>query len=180
MTEIHGSPGAAPQMPAAPNAGPAPAPYGGADLSPEPPEYGADLGPVADAGGNIMGSVTGLNTTESPVAHDVNAGTADAPYYPGPLSPIDAAGDNDAGGRDDVAATVAQAVSNAEARFAEHQADTYGQGSTIGDLLTFPPSPLDPGTVGGLGGGTDPAGAFYDPPRGGSPQTFPNTGNEPG
>jgi hypothetical protein len=180
VADVTLSPGAAPQMPAAPNAGPAPVPYADADLSPEPPVYAADLGPLADAGDHVMGSVTGLNTTESPAAHDVNAGPPDAPYYPGPLVPIDAAGDADAGGRDDVAATVAQAVSNAEARFAEHQSDTFAQGSTIGDLLTFPPSPLDPGAVGGLKGGTDPSGAFYDPPRGGAPETFANTGNEPG
>lgn len=180
MADIPLSPGDAPQMPAAPNSGPAPAPYGGADLSPEPPDYAADLGPVADAGADVMSTVTGLGTTESPAAHDIAAGVADAPYYPGPLVPIDAAGDNDAGGRDDVAATVGQAVSNAEARFAEHQGDTYQQGSTIGDLMTFPQGPLDPGTVGGLKGGTDPSGQFYDPPRGGAPETYVNYGNEPG
>ncbi len=85
-------------------------------------------------------------------------------------------GDADAGGRDDVAGSVAGAVANAGARWHEHQGDTYGQGSQIGDLMTFPPSPLDPGVVGGL---TDPSGAFYDPPRGGAPGTFVNTGNEP-
>jgi len=178
MTEIHGSPGDAPQMPAAPGPGPAPVPYAGADLSPEQPDYAADLGPVADAGSTVMAPAYGV--TESPAAHDVAAGLADAPYYPGDLSPIDAAGDDDAGGRDDVSGTVGGAVAAAEARFAEHQADTYGLGSTIGDLMTFPPGPLDPGAVGGLKGGTDPAGSFYDPPRGGGPETYANTGNEPG
>lgn len=38
-----------------------------------------------------------------------------------------------------------------------------GAGSQIGDRMTMPPSPLDPG-VGSLGSGqTDPGGAFYDP-----------------
>jgi hypothetical protein len=178
MTDIPLSPGAAPQMPAAPNSGPAPAPYGGLDLSPEPPDYAADLGPLADAAGAVMAGVTGLGTTESAVAHDIAAGTADAPYYPGPLSPINAMGDDDDGGRDDVSGTVAGAVANATGRWQEFQGDT-GAGSTIGDLMTFPPGPLDPGAVGGLKGGTDPAGSFYDPPRGGTPQNFPNTGNEP-
>jgi hypothetical protein len=86
-----------------------------------------------------------------------------APYDPGTPSPIQAHGDADAGGRDDVAGSVAEAVANAEARFHEHMSDTYGQGSTIGDVMTFPPNPLDPG-VGTLGT-TDPSGAFYDPPR---------------
>lgn len=179
MADIHGSPGDAPRMPSAPNSGPAPVPYGGADLSPEPPVYAAELGPLDDAGANVMSGVTGLNTTESPVAHDVNAGLV-TPYYAGAISPINAAGDDDAGGRDDVSATVAGAVANATGRWQEFQSDTYGQGSTYGDLMTFPPGPLDPGAVGGLKGGTDPSGSFYDPPRGGSPQTFPNTGNEPG
>jgi hypothetical protein len=164
-------------MPAAPNAGPAPAPYAGGDLRPEPPVYGAEMGPMADAAGAVMAGATNLGTTQAPFAHDVNAGPPDAPYYPGPLSPIDAAGDADAGGRDDVAGTVAGAVANATGRWQEFQGDTYGQGSTIGDVMTFPPGPLDPGVVGGL---TDPSGQFYDPPRGGAPEAFVNTGNLPG
>jgi hypothetical protein len=177
MTEIHGSPGDAPQMPAAPNSGPAPVPYGGADLSPEPPVYAAEMGPLTDAAGAVMAGVTGLGTTESPAAHDVNAGAVDAPYFPGQIDPIFAAGDDDAGGRSDVAGDVATAVANATARWQELQSDTFGQGSTIGDLMTLPPSPLDPG-VGSLGE-TNPSGAYYDPPRGGAPQNYPNTGNEP-
>lgn len=162
MADIHGSPADAPQMPAAPNSGPAPAPYGGADLSPEPPDYAADLGPADDAGANVMSGVTGLGTTESPSAHDVAAGTADAPYYPGPLVPVNAAGDDDAGGRDDVSGTVSGAVAAATGRWQENQAYTMQQGGTAGDILALPPSPLDPGVVGGL---TDPSGALYDPPR---------------
>jgi hypothetical protein len=86
-----------------------------------------------------------------------------APYAPGSPDPIFVGGDNDAGGTDSVAGDVAAAMAAAEARYHEYQGDTYGQGSRIGDTVTMPPSPLDPG-VGSLGT-TDPAGAFYDPPR---------------
>jgi hypothetical protein len=55
--------------------------------------------------------------------------------------PIVFPGNPDAGGRDTVASTVAGAVANAEARYREHQADTYGQGSTIGDALSLPEVP---------------------------------------
>jgi hypothetical protein len=91
------------------------------------------------------------------------AGPAPAPYSPGEVSPIFAGGDADAGGRDIVAGTVDGAVAAAEARFGELQGDTYGQGSVIGDVMTLPASPLDPG-VGSLGV-TQPTGAYYDPPR---------------
>ena len=47
-------------------------------------------------------------------------------------------GDADPGGRDPVAASVAEAVANEEARYTELAADTYGAGSTIGDVLTLP------------------------------------------
>lgn len=179
MADIHGSPADAPQMPAAPNSGPAPVPYGGADLSPEPPDYAAEMGPLSDPAADIMSGVVGLGTTESPVAHSLAAidVSGDAPYYPGPLSPINAMGDPDAGGRDDVSGTVAGAVANATGRWQEFQGDN-GAGGRIGDIMTLPPSPLDPG-VNSLGT-TDPAGAFYDPPRGGAPETFIGTGNEPG
>lgn len=151
-------------MPSAPNAGPAPVPYGGMDLSPQPPVYGVALdGDASGATAAILAGVTGLGTTESPAAHDIAAGTVDAPYYPGALSPIDAAGDPDAGGRDDVSGSVAGSVAAAEARWREFAADTYAQGSTYGDLMSFPPSPLDPGA--GVGN-TSPTGGFYDPPRG--------------
>ena len=86
-----------------------------------------------------------------------------APYAPGSPQQIYVGGDADAGGRDDVGGSVAEAQANAQARFHEHQSDTYGQGSTIGDVMTLPPSPLDPGV--GSTGTTDPSGAFYDPPR---------------
>lgn len=86
-----------------------------------------------------------------------------APYDPGTLSPVQVHGDADAGGRDDVASSVAEAQANAEARFHEHMSDTYGLGSVIGDLVTMPSNGLDPAAS--SPGTTDPAGAFYDPPR---------------
>jgi hypothetical protein len=85
-----------------------------------------------------------------------------APYAPGSPDPILTGAAADAGGRDDVAGDVAGAMANAQARFHEHETDTYGQGSTIGDVMTFPPSPLDPGSGTGI---TEPSGGFYDPPR---------------
>jgi hypothetical protein len=57
------------------------------------------------------------------------------------IDPILFPGDPDPGGRDDVAATVGEAVSNAQARYHEHQIDTYAQGGVIGDLMTLPPTP---------------------------------------
>ena len=164
MADIHGSPADGGQMPQAANSGPAPVPYAGPDQSPEPPDYGVSL-VLGDAAHEVM-SFPGLGSpvvTESAVAHSIPAGLADAPYYVGPLSPVMAMGDADAGGRDDVAGDVAGAVAAATARWREHESDTHAQGSVIGDLVTLPPSPLDPG-VGSLGI-TDPMGAFYDPPR---------------
>lgn len=61
-----------------------------------------------------------------------------APYSPGDSRPIQAHGDADAAGRDDVAGSVAAAQAAAEARYHEHQTDTYGQGSQIGDSMTLP------------------------------------------
>jgi hypothetical protein len=61
-----------------------------------------------------------------------------APYAPGQHQPIQAHGDADAGGRDDVAGDVAGARANANARYGEHETDTYGQGSRIGDALDLP------------------------------------------
>ena len=93
-----------------------------------------------------------------------------APYAPGEPDPIFAGGDADAGGRDDVAGDMAQAKANAEARYGEHETDTYGLGSHIGDVITFSGgSPLDPGAAPGE---TAPEGHYYDPPRG-------YEGNEP-
>ena len=61
-----------------------------------------------------------------------------APEAMGATDPVYAGGDADAGGRDDVAGSVAGAQAAAGARFHEHQSDTYAQGSTIGDSLTLP------------------------------------------
>jgi hypothetical protein len=60
------------------------------------------------------------------------------------VSPIQFTADDDPGGRDIVAGDPAAAVAAAEARLAEMQADTYGQGSTIGDVLDLPHSPFNP------------------------------------
>lgn len=175
ITPADSAPQAPGQQPQASSPGPAPAPYAGPSQRPEPPRYDVGDGAARDPGMDVMGGVTGNAVQESAYAHDMGAGLV-APYYGGQISPVRAHGDADPGGRDDVADSVAGAVANAGARWHEHQGDTYGQGSQIGDLMTFPASPLDPGTVGGL---TAPSGAFYDPPRGGSPETYVNTGNQP-
>jgi hypothetical protein len=68
-----------------------------------------------------------------------------------------------------------------------YEAQQRPLGGRIGDHMTMPPSPLDPG-VGSLGSGeTDPFGNFYDPPRPGAQETsvtpgtsyMDNTGNQP-
>jgi hypothetical protein len=64
-----------------------------------------------------------------PVSHEV------APGGQGIAFP----GDADPGGRDPVAGAVAGAVASEEARYTELAADTYGAGSTIGDVMTLPP-----------------------------------------
>lgn len=71
-------------------------------------------------------------------------------------APIAFPGDPDAGGRDVVAGTVADAMANAMDRRTEMQGDTYGLGSTIGDVLTLPTA----SSTGAYGG------SYYDPPRG--------------
>jgi hypothetical protein len=163
FTNPDSAPQAPGQMAGAPNSGPAPVPYSGADQSPIPADYGLPLTGFDSPGGGVMAGVSGNAVQEAGYAHDLNAGLC-TPYYGGAISPIDAMGDADAGGRDDVADSVAGAVAAAEARFREHQADAATPGpSHIGDFMTLPPNPLDPG-VGSLGL-TDPSGAFYDPPR---------------
>ena len=99
---------------------------------------------------------------DAPQMPAIGAGPPAAPYYAGPLAPVDAMGDADPGGRDNVAGTVGESVTSANARLHELQSDTFGVGSTIGDLVMFPPAPLDPGA--GVGN-TAPTGDFYDPPR---------------
>jgi len=159
-----------PQMPQASMPGIAPAPYTGPDQRPEPPTYAAAAVTWNLPGPDVMAfpGGTGANAVqESGYAHDVNAGLV-SPFYAGAISPVQMPGPGDAGGRDDVAGTVAGAVANATGRYLEHEGDTHGIGSTIGDVMTFPPSPLDVPAGPGL---TDPAGHYYDPPR--------NYGDEP-
>jgi len=153
-------PTAPPMMPQASTPGPAPVPYGGPDERPEPPVYAAPgISPVS-TGAGVMSTVPGASPLAAP---NVN------PYEPGATSPVMFPADTDPGGRDIVSGTVAGAVAAAEARFGELQGDTYGFGSHVGDIMTLPSSPLDPG-VGSLGT-TMPSGAYYDPPR--------NYGDEP-
>ena len=163
MADIHGSPGGEAQGPAAPNPGPAPVPYAGPDQGAANVTYAVTAATFGLAGDDVMQGVTGNAVQESGYAHDVNAGLV-TPFYAGGISPIYVGGDADAGGRDSVSGTVAGAVTAAEARYLELEGDTHAQGSTIGDIMTLPPSPLDPGV--GTTGVTDPAGGYYDPPRG--------------
>src|SRR5258706_4406011 len=143
------------QMPAAPNAGPAPVPYGGPGWAIAPdmlaPVPDVSASPAAEA--SVLIGVTGANhVTESPLAApNVN------PYAAGAISPVGRIGDNDSGGGDIVAASVGDAVSNAMARLSELQGDTYGQGSRIGDQWDLPPRTSD--------GKITQGGGYYDPPR---------------
>jgi hypothetical protein len=160
FTEPDSAPTTPGQMPQA-GSGPAPAPYTG-------PDQGAGIITYAAAGVSfsvpaveVLNGSSGNALQESGYATDVNAGLV-ADYYPGAISPITVGGDADAGGRDDVAGSVAGAVANATGRYLEHEGDTHGTGSTIGDVFTLPPGPLDPGAGSGV---TDPSAAYYDPPR---------------
>jgi hypothetical protein len=60
------------------------------------------------------------------------------------VSPVQFTADNDPGGRDIVSGTVEGAQAAAAARLAEMEADTHGQGSTIGDVLSLPHSDMNP------------------------------------
>jgi len=93
----------------------------------------------------------------------IGPGPDATPYYSGPADQVYVGGDADAGGRDIAMPTVPAAVNAAHARITELASDTYGLGSTMGDLIDFPAAPLDPGA--GVGN-TSPTGAFYDPGRG--------------
>jgi hypothetical protein len=92
-----------------------------------------------------------------------------APYSAGPEVHVHVHGDADPGGSDKTSQTAAGAVAASQARQRELESDTFGQGSVIGDIMTLPPNPLDPGA--GPAGTTAPSGAYYDPPR--------NYGDEP-
>lgn len=162
MADIHGSPANAAQNPQAANSGPAPVPYHGV-MPAEPPGYGVTLD-LADAAAEVMNGIPSMpGVSEQSWAHDIAAGTADAPYYAGSTSAIYSPVNSDADEQDDVSGTVAGAVAAATARWQLAQKDTYQQGSVLGDLVALPPNPLDPGV--GVLGTTDPSGAFYDPPR---------------
>jgi hypothetical protein len=161
FTEPDSPPATPGQMPQATSPGPAPAPFTGPDQGAGIITYAATGVSFRPPGPDVMGGVDGNKVQESGYAHDVNAGLV-TDYYPGAISPVQMHGDADAGGHDDVSATVAGAVANAEARYLEHEGDTHPAGSTIGDLMTFPPGPLDPGAAPGT---TAPSGAYYDPPR---------------
>jgi hypothetical protein len=153
-------PGGVPQMPQAATPGPAPVPYSGPDELGQV-HYAATGVSFTVPGVEVLNGSSGNAIQQSGYAYDVNAGLV-TDYSPGAISPIQMAGPADAGGRDDVSGTVAGAVANAEARYLEHEGDTHDTGGTVGDVLTLPPGPLDPGAAAGT---TDPSGAYYDPPR---------------
>ncbi|SRR5258708_780864 len=149
------------QMPAA-GSGPAPVPYAGPGFAIAPDMLAPhDMTVIYPADG-VLAGVSGNAVQQSPLAAP-NV----TPYYGGAVSPIHVHGDANPAGVDDMAATVAQAVHNAEARYVDHMQDTYGTGSQIGDLMTFAPATatgahLDPGIAPGV---TEPGGGFYEPPR---------------
>jgi hypothetical protein len=90
-----------------------------------------------------------------PVVTPAPDGQADVPGG----QAIEMAGDPGVRG-DDVAASVAEAMANAEARYGAHEADTHPQGSALGVALDLPPVPSDWGkATGGLNATAyDPAG----------------------
>lgn len=152
------------QAPALPGPGPEPIPHAAdAVMTAGIIKYDvADLpGGIVGVPAGVMGAASGGILQESGYAHDMNAGVIGG-YATADIKPVYVGGDADAGGRDDVSGTVAGSVAAADARFTEIETDTHAQGSMIGDLMTFPPSQLDPGAGPGL---TLPAGAYYDPPR---------------
>ena len=153
-------PNGVPQMPQASMPGIAPVPYTGPNELGQP-YYSPEPVTFSTPGVEVLAPAEGGLLQESTYAHDVNAGLV-ASYVPGSISPIVFPGEANAGGRDDVAGTVAGAVANAEARMLEQEGDTHPAGSTIGDLTPMPPGPIDPG---GAPGEALPSGAYYDPPR---------------
>jgi hypothetical protein len=100
---------------------------------------------------------------EAPGQMPASSWDIQAPYDPGTPGHVNVHADPDPGGGDKTAGTVDGAVAAADARQHELESDTFGQGSKIGDLMTLPPGGLDPAAS--SPGTTDPAGAFYDPPR---------------
>jgi hypothetical protein len=153
-------PDGVPQMPQASMPGIAPVPYTGPNELGQV-YYAATGVSFSTPGPDVLAGAEGGLLQESAYAHDVNAGLV-ADYVPGSPQPVAFPGAADAGGRDDVSGTVAGAVANAEARYLEHEGDTHAQGSVIGDVMTLPPGPLDPGSSPGE---ALPAGHYFDPPR---------------
>ena len=158
ITPHDSAPVAPPQMPQASTPGPAAVPHAAPGTAPysiqaEP----ADVSQTRMPGDGVLASTPGHEPEAPLAAPNVN------PYEAGSPQAIYAGGDADAGGRDDVAGAVAAAVAAAQARAGEHQTDTYGQGSHIGDLMDLPPLTSD--------GKVTQGGAYYDPPR--------NYGDEP-
>src|SRR5258707_9604945 len=105
------------QMPQATTPGPAPVPYGGPGFAIAPDM----LAPVTEvsaalAAGTAVVHATPGHAPEAPLAApNVN------PYEAGGISAIQFHGDADPGGRDIVAGSVAEGVSNAMARLGELQ-----------------------------------------------------------
>ena len=153
FTEPSSAPTEPAQMPQATSPGPAPTPYSAGSQRPEPPDYSPMPVSFSTPGVIVLAPAEGGPLQESGYAHDVNAGLV-TQFYPGAIQPITVGGNADAGGRDDVADSVAGAVANATGRYLEHEGDTHGIGSTIGDLMDIPVAA--PGNF---------EGAFYDPPR---------------
>src|SRR5436190_14411873 len=75
---------------------------------------------------------------QAPPQEPASGFSIQAPYAPGSPDAIFTGGDADPAGADDVAGPVAAAQAAAEARYREHQTDTYGQGSQIGDTVSLP------------------------------------------
>ena len=95
-----------PQMPAAPNSGPAPVPYAGGDQAPEPPLYSVPpLGDARGATAGVMAGVSGANhVMEAPLA-----APNPNPYDAGVTSPVMFHADADPGGRSRAPASACRA-----------------------------------------------------------------------
>jgi hypothetical protein len=150
ITPADSAPQAPAQLPAAAGPGPAAVPHPGMG----PASYGiqavsADVSQARMPGDGVLAGTPGHEPEAPLAAPNVN------PYEAGAPQAIYAGGDRDPAGTDDVAASVAASVAAAQARAGTHQRDTYGQGSSIGDLMALPAQTSD---------GSD-GGAFYDPPR---------------
>jgi len=111
-------------------------------------------------------------------------GALTGPTYPGIAPMYD---DQIAADLADCRAAQSAGMDARDTMLSHYQAQAMPLGGEIGDGMTMPPNPLDPG-VGSLGSGeTDPFGSFYDPPRPGATETstaagttyMGNTGDQP-